>query len=73
MVSLEVPSPALAAKSLLVRSHYSVISAGTEGKSVHDAKLGYLGKARARKKDVNQVHRLGQAQRTDDHLQDGFQ
>ena len=55
MVSLEVPSPALAAKNLLVRSHFSVISAGTEGKSVHDAKLGYLAKAPARKKEVNQV------------------
>ncbi len=52
---LEVPFPALTEGALLVRNHYSVISAGTEGKTVKDARLGYLGKARARQKEVKQV------------------
>ena len=52
---LDVPFPALSETGVLVRTHYSVISAGTEGKTVKDARLGYLGKARARQKDVKQV------------------
>ena len=55
MESLEVPFPALSDGSILVRNHYSLISAGTEGKTVKDARLGYLGKARARQKEVQQV------------------
>ncbi len=49
MQLLEVPFPALSSGQVLVRNHYSIISAGTEGKTVKDARLGYLGKARARK------------------------
>ncbi len=52
---LEVPFPALSEGALLVRNHYSVISAGTEGKTVRDARLGYIGKARTRQKEVQQV------------------
>lgn len=52
---LEVPFPAVSEGSLLVRNHYSVISAGTESKTVKDARLGYIGKARARRKEVEQV------------------
>ena len=52
---LEVPFPALSEGVLLVRNHYSVISAGTEGKTVRDARVGYIGKARARQKEVQQV------------------
>ena len=55
MQLLEVPFPSLQSGCVLVRNHYSVISAGTEGKSVKDARLGYLGKARARKEEVNKV------------------
>ncbi len=55
MEILEVPFPALPAGGVLVRNHYSVISAGTEGKTVKDARLGYLAKARARQKEVKQV------------------
>ena len=51
----EVPFPSLGKGQVLVRNNYSVISAGTEGKTVKDARLGYLGKARARQKDVNKV------------------
>ncbi len=55
MQLLEVPFPALGPGQLLVRNHFSVISAGTEGKTVKDARLGYLGKARARKDEVKKV------------------
>jgi predicted dehydrogenase len=55
MKILEVPFPALAKGWVLVRSRYSVISAGTEGKTVRDARKGYLAKAKARKKEVMQV------------------
>ena len=55
MEILEVPIPALDKGQVLVRNHYSVISAGTEGKRVKDAKLGYIGKAKSRQKEVKQV------------------
>ncbi|MBL7924703.1 MAG: Gfo/Idh/MocA family oxidoreductase [Bacteroidia bacterium] len=55
MQLLEVPFPALGPGQVLVRNHYSLISAGTEGKTVKDARLGYLGKARARKEEVRKV------------------
>lgn len=57
MTLLEVPFPALQSGSLLVRNHFSVISAGTEGKTVKDARLGYIGKARARQDEVKKVIR----------------
>ncbi|HNS12526.1 MAG TPA: bi-domain-containing oxidoreductase [Bacteroidia bacterium] len=55
MQVLEVPFPALSSGCVLVRNHYSLISAGTEGKTVKDARLGLLGKARARKDEVKKV------------------
>lgn len=55
MEILEVPFPALGKGQLLVRNHYSVISAGTEGKTVTDARKGYIAKARSRQKEVKQV------------------
>lgn len=55
MQLLEVPFPVLSPGMVLVRNHYSAISAGTEGKTVNDARLGYLGKARARKAEVKKV------------------
>lgn len=55
MQLLEVPFPALGKGCVLVRNHYSLISAGTEGKTVKDARLSYLGKARARKEEVKKV------------------
>lgn len=51
----EVPFPALKPGGLLVRMHYSVISAGTEGMKVREGKMSYLGKARARPDKVKQV------------------
>ena len=55
MEILEVPIPALEEGMVLVRNHFSVISPGTEGKRVKEAKMGYLNKARSRQKDVKQV------------------
>jgi predicted dehydrogenase/threonine dehydrogenase-like Zn-dependent dehydrogenase len=55
MQLLQVPFPALSAGQILVRNHYSLISAGTEGKTVKDARLSYIGKARARKEEVKKV------------------
>ena len=51
----EVPVPALAGGRLLVRNHYSVISAGTEGGKVSTARKGYIGKAKERPSQVKQV------------------
>ena len=55
MQVLEVPFPALSSGCVLVRNHYSLISAGTEGKTVKDARLGLFAKARARKDEVRKV------------------
>ncbi len=55
MEVLEVPFPALHKGNLLVRNHFSVISAGTEGVTVRDARRSYIGKARVRQKEVKQV------------------
>ena len=52
---LEVPYPALQKGCVLVRNHYSLISAGTESKTVHDARLNMVGKANARKDEVKKV------------------
>lgn len=51
----EVPFPALNKGQILIRNHFSVISAGTEGKTVSDARKGYIAKAKSRKKEINQV------------------
>lgn len=55
MEILEVPFPALNKGYLLVHNHFSVISAGTEGKTVTDARKSYIAKARTRQKEVKQV------------------
>ncbi len=55
MKILEVPFPALNAGMVMVRNQFSLISAGTEGKSVKDARLSMIGKARARKDEVKKV------------------
>jgi len=55
MQLLEVPFPALPSGCVLVRNHYSLISAGTEGKTVKDARLGLISKARSRKEEVRKV------------------
>lgn len=55
MELLDVPVPAVKEGYVLVQNHYSVISAGTEGKTVKDARAGYIEKARSRQKEVKQV------------------
>ena len=50
MKILEVPFPALTTGNILVRTYYSVISAGTEGRTVADARKGYISKAKTRQK-----------------------
>ena len=55
MEIVEVPCPVLNKGQILVRNHYSLISAGTEGKTVSDARKGYIAKARSRQKEVKMV------------------
>ncbi len=55
MQLMEVPFPALLPGHLLIRNHFSIISPGTEGKTVKDARLSYIGKAKARKEEVKKV------------------
>lgn len=47
--------PALKHGGVLVKTHYSVVSTGTEGMKVREAKMSYLGKARARPDQVKKV------------------
>ena len=58
----EVPLPTLATGFLRVRTASSLISAGTERILVELAKMGYLGKARARPDLVRQVIRKAQTE-----------
>jgi len=52
----EVPVPALSKGRILVRNHFSAISAGTEAGKVSLARQGYLGKARKKPKQMKQVY-----------------
>jgi hypothetical protein len=52
---LDVPFPALLRGQVLVRNHYSVISADTEGKRAKVASAGYLAKAKERPRDIKRV------------------
>lgn len=51
----EVAIPSVKDGQVLVKTYYSVISIGTEGKRVKEARMGYLAKAKARKDDVKKV------------------
>lgn len=51
----EVGLPALRSGGIIVRSEYSVISPGTEGTKVREARLSLVNKARARPDQVKQV------------------
>jgi polar amino acid transport system substrate-binding protein len=51
----EVPVPALDKNLVLVRNHYSLVSAGTEGSKVNTARKGYIGKAKEKPEQVKQV------------------
>lgn len=52
---LEVPLPVLRPGMVLVRNHYSLISAGTEGSTVSAARKSLIGKAKERPQQVKQV------------------
>jgi predicted dehydrogenase/threonine dehydrogenase-like Zn-dependent dehydrogenase len=52
---VEVPLPVIGNGCILVRNHYSLISAGTEGSTVKTARKGYIGKAKERPEQVRQV------------------
>lgn len=51
----EVPTPALGKGMVLVKNHYSLISAGTEGSTANTARKGLIGKAKERPQQVKQV------------------
>jgi len=51
----EVPMPAISSGFVLIRNHYSLISAGTERSTVSTGKASLLGKARQRPDLVKQV------------------
>jgi threonine dehydrogenase-like Zn-dependent dehydrogenase len=53
--ALEVPTPSIAKGCVLVRNHYSLISAGTEGSTLKTARSSYLAKAKERPQQVKQV------------------
>ena len=51
----EVPTPVCSSGMVLVRNHFSLISAGTEGSTVQAARKSLLGKAKERPEQVKQV------------------
>jgi predicted dehydrogenase/threonine dehydrogenase-like Zn-dependent dehydrogenase len=51
----ELPWPKVGPGMILVRNHYSVISAGTEGTTVKTARKSLIGKAKERPQQVKQV------------------
>ncbi len=55
MTVQELPMPQLSDGMVLVKNHYSLISAGTEGSTVKAARQNYLAKAKARPQQVAQV------------------
>ncbi len=55
MEILEVPVPVLSKGHIMVRNHYSLISAGTEGSTVQAARKSLIGKAKERPQQVKQV------------------
>jgi polar amino acid transport system substrate-binding protein len=55
MVIQDLPLPTLGTGFVLVRNHYSLISAGTEGSTVKTARASLLGKAKERPQQVKQV------------------
>lgn len=62
MLIQEVPEPQLESGMVLVRNHYSLISAGTEGSTVKAARKSLIGKAKERPQQVKQVLEVLRAQ-----------
>ena len=55
MEFLDIPLPNCEAGKLLIKNYYSAISAGTEGRSIRDARLNYVNKAKSEPKELKQV------------------
>lgn len=55
MVIQELPYPQVGKGMVVVKNHYSIISAGTEGSTVTAARKSLLGKAKERPQQVKQV------------------
>lgn len=55
MVIQELPIPQLSSGMILVKNHFSLISAGTEGSTVKAARKSLIGKAKERPQQVKQV------------------
>lgn len=55
MEIVTLPNPIPGKGEVLVRTHFSAISTGTEGKTVSDARKGYIAKAKSRKEEVGKV------------------
>ena len=55
MMILDVPLPAVQAHQILVKNHYSLISAGTEMNTVKAARKTLIGKAKERPQQLKQV------------------
>lgn len=55
MIIQEVPHPQKGKGMVIVKNHYSIISAGTEGSTVVAARKSLLGKAKERPQQVKQV------------------
>lgn len=55
MTVQELPMPQLSEGMVLVKNHYSLISAGTEGSTVKAARQSLIGKAKSRPQQVAQV------------------
>jgi len=55
MLIQEVPAPQLGKGMLLIKNHYSLISAGTESSTVKAARKSLIGKAQERPQQVKQV------------------
>ena len=54
MLIQELPIPQLSDGMILVKNHYSLISAGTEGSTVKAARKNLIGKAKERPQQVKE-------------------
>ena len=61
MEIVSLPNPIPGKGEVLVRTHFSAISTGTEGKTVSDARKGYIAKAKSRKEEVSKVMKAARA------------
>lgn len=62
MEVVDVPEPLVRPRAVLVRTHHSLISPGTEGSTVRAARLGLVAKARQRPQQVRQLLEVARQQ-----------